>query len=198
MSTYRPIRRTVVSVFGTAAVAAALLVLAIVGPAGATVIGHEHYSGDDTYSFDDCGFTINGVSHFEGVARLRVEKGGQAFLSSDNYSFRDVLTNADTGKWFVIRGNGIYHETTATLVSGNVYEFVAIESGQPFVMEDSSGNVVARDRGTIRQSFIFDTLGDGKPGGELIENTGLSVHGPHPGFADDFPFCELAAKLTGA
>jgi hypothetical protein len=24
------------------------------------------------------------------------------------------------------------------------------------------------------------------------------VHGPHPGFAEDFPFCEIAATLTGA
>jgi hypothetical protein len=22
------------------------------------------------------------------------------------------------------------------------------------------------------------------------------VHGPHPGFADDFPFCQIAAELT--
>jgi hypothetical protein len=197
MSFYRHKRRTAAALFATAA-AAALLVLGIVGPAGATVIGHEHYAGEDTYTIDDCsGFTLNGVSQFEGVVHLRVVKGGEAFLVADNYSFRDVLTNPDTGKWFVIRGNGIFHETKATHVSGNVYDFTAIDSGQPFVMEDSSGNVVVRDRGTIRQTYLFDTLGDGVPGGELIEDTGLVVRGPHPAFADDFPFCELAAKLTG-
>jgi hypothetical protein len=162
------------------------------------VIGQQHYSFTDTFSFDDCGFTIDGVENAEGVMHFRVAKGGEAFLVSDNYSFRDVLTNRATGKWFVIRGNGLFHETAATHVSGNVYEFVAIEAGQPFVMEDSAGNVVVRDRGVIRQSYLFDTLGDGTPGGVRLEDTGVSVHGPHPGFADDFPFCELAADLTGA
>jgi hypothetical protein len=197
MSADRPTRRLVPAAL-VAAAAALVLALAAVVPARATVIGHEHYSGTDSFSFNDCGFTIDVVSTFEGVAHLRVDKGGQAFLSTDNYSFRDVLTNRVTKKWFVIRGNGMFHEVSATQVSGNVYEFVAIESGQPFVMEDSAGNVVARDRGVIRQTYLFDTLGDGTPGGVFVEETGLSVHGPHPGFADDFPFCELAADLTGA
>jgi hypothetical protein len=177
--------------------AAALVALAAV-PAMATVIEQQHYSVTDTFSFDDCGFTIDVVSHAEGVMHFRVDKGGQAFLQADNYSYRDVLTNHATGKWFVIRGNGLLHEIQTTHVSGNVYEFVSIESGQPFVLEDSAGNIVARDRGVIRQTYTFDTLGDGAPGGIRLETTDLAVHGPHPGFADDFPFCEIAADLTGA
>ena len=102
----------------------------------------------------------------------------------------------DSGSW--IRGNGLFSEIKATQVSGNIYEFVAIEAGQPFVIEDSAGNVIVRDRGVIRTTALFDTLGDGVPGAEFIEETHLSVHGPHPGFADDFPFCEIAAELTGA
>jgi hypothetical protein len=197
MSADRPVRRLLAAALVTTAAVAALALAAVV-PAGATVIGHEHYSGTDTFSFDDCGFTIDDVSTFEGVAHLRVDKGGQAFLNTDNYSFRDVLTNHDTGKWFVVRGNGMFHELKATHVSGNVYEFVGIESGQPFVMEDSAGNVVARDRGVIRHTYLFDTLGDGTPGGVFLEEIALAVHGPHPGFAEDFPFCEIAADLTGA
>jgi hypothetical protein len=37
-----------------------------------------------------------------------------------------------------------------------------------------------------------------EPGGEFIEETATVVHGPHPGFGEDFPFCEIAAELTGA
>jgi hypothetical protein len=196
MSADRPARRLLTAAF-VATSAVVVLALGVVVPAEATVIGQQHYSHTDTFSFDDCGFTIDGVDTAEGVMHWRVAKGGEAFLVSDNYSYRDVLTNRTTGKWFVIRGNGLFHETAATHVSGNVYEFDAIESGQPFVMEDSAGNVVARDRGVIRQSYTFDTLGDGTPGGIELEETGLSVHGPHPGFSDDFPFCELAADLTG-
>jgi hypothetical protein len=74
-----------------------------------------------------------------------------------------VLTNAETGKWFVVRGNGLVSEIKATLVSGTIYEFVAIEAGQPFVLEDAAGNVIVRDRGVIRHTAPFDTLGDGRP-----------------------------------
>ena len=129
---------------------------------------------------------------------FRVGKGGQAFLVKDTYKYRDVLTNSETGEWFVIRGKAVFHEIKATQVSGDIYEFTAIEAGQPFVIEDSDGNVVVRDRGVIRRTAIFDTLGDGAPRRILLEETVTSVNGPHPGFADDFPFCEIAAELTGA
>ena len=168
------------------------------GTAAATVIGQEHYSGTDSFSFDDCGFTLDGESTFYGQAHLRVDKGGEAFLDKNNFWFRDVLTNPDTGKWFVVRGHSLFHEIKATHVSGNIYEFVAVEAGQPFVIEDAARNVIIRDRGVIRHTALWDTLGDGKPGAEFIEETHTVVHGPHPGFADDFPFCEIAAKLTGA
>jgi hypothetical protein len=168
------------------------------GPAAATVIGQAHYSGTDSFSFDDCGFTLDGESTFYGQALLRVDKGGEAFFVKDTFWYRDVLTNPDTGKWFVVRGHGVFHEIKATLVSGTIYEFVAIEAGQPFILEDAKGNVIARDRGVIRHTALFDTLGDGTPGAEFIEETSTVVHGPHPGFADDFPFCEIAAELTGA
>jgi hypothetical protein len=50
----------------------------------------------------------------------------------------------------------------------------------------------------IRHTALFDILGDGEPGGEFIEETATVVHGPHPGFGEDLPFCEIAAELTGA
>jgi len=45
-------------------------------------------------------------------------------------------------------------------------------------------DVIVRDRGVIRHTYLFDTLGHGEPGGEFIEETQTSVHGPHPGFAE--------------
>lgn len=181
---------------------AALAVIATLAlgasPAAGTVIASGFYSGTDSFSFDDCGFTLDVESEFSGHFVLRADKGGEAFYIHDNFRHRDVHTNAETGKWFVVRGRGLFSEIKATQVSGNIYEFVAIEAGQPFVLEDSAGNVIVRDRGVIRTTALFDTLGDGVPGAEFIEETLLSVHGPHPGFAEDFPFCEIAAELTGA
>ena len=166
-------------------------------PAGATVIDREQYSGTDEYSLDDCGFTLDVVSTFYGQSLVRVDKTGQAFLDTDILHFRNVLTNPDTGQWFVVRGHGLFHDIKATQVEGTVYEFNAVEAGQPFVIEDAEGNVIVRDRGVIRHAYLFDTLGTGQPGGEFIANLQLVVHGPHPGFAEDFPFCAIAAELTG-
>lgn len=167
------------------------------GTASATVIEQVHYSGAYSDSFDDCGFILDVEGEFYGQARIRADKGGQAFYAKDKFWYREILTNRDTGMWFVVRGNGLFNEVRATQVEGNVYEFVAVEAGQPFVIEDAAGTVVVRDRGVIRHTALFDTLGDGQPGGEFIDETSV-VHGPHPGFADDFPFCEIAASLTGA
>jgi hypothetical protein len=191
-------RMKTVTVAGLASLAAIAVLAFGAGPAAATVVESGFYSGTDSYSFDDCGFTLNVESEFSGHFVLRADKGGEAFYGKDNFAYRDVYTNPETREWFVIRGNGLFSEIKATQVSGNIYEFVAIEAGQPFVLEDSAGNVVVRDRGVIRSTALFDTLGDGVPGAEFIEETHLSVNGPHPGFAEDFPFCEIAAELTGA
>jgi hypothetical protein len=174
------------------------LMAVVAGSAAATVIGQEHYSGTDSFSFDDCGFTLDVQSAFYGQVLLRVDKGGEAFLVKDKFWFRDVYTNRETKQWFVVRGNALFHEIKATQVSGTIYEFVAVEAGQPFVLEDSAGNIIVRDRGVIRHTALFDTLGDGQPGARFIAETDTDVHGPHPGFADDFPFCAIAAQLTGA
>jgi len=183
--------------WAAAALTAAAVAIAA-GPAAATVIGQDHYSG--TNSFTDAetceGMTFDVESTFHGQMLLRVAKGGQAFLVKDTYFFRDVWTNTATKKWFTIEGHATSHENQATLVSGNVYEFTAIEAGQPFAIVDSTGNTVVQDRGVIRRVYTFDTLGDGEPGGTFIEELATSVHGPHAGFADDFDLCGIAASLT--
>jgi hypothetical protein len=166
--------------------------------AGATVIERVHFSGSESFTIEDCDFPLQVESTFRVQAHLRVDKGGQAFLQEAAFSFRDVVTNPETGRWFVVRGHVQAHEIKATQIEGTVYEFVAIQAGQPFVIEDSAGNVIVRDRGVIRETFLFDTLGDGMPGGVFLESTNFVVHGPHPGLAEDFSFCEIAAQLTGA
>ena len=193
---HRRMRTFVVA--GLTALAAVAMLAFGASPAAATVVESEFYSGTDSSSFDDCGFTLEVESTFKGHFVVRADKDGEAFYGKDNYAFRDVLTNPETGQWFVIRGNGLFNEIKATLISGTIYEFTAIEAGQPFVLENSAGKVIVRDRGVIRQTALFDTLGDGMPGAEFVQDTGIAVHGPHPGFAEDFPFCEIAAKLTGA
>jgi hypothetical protein len=167
-----------------------------VGRAAATVIQQHHYSDTESFTLDECGFTLEGQVEASGQLLLRAEQTGQVFLAKDTFSFRTVLTNPETGKWFVLHGHGVYHDIKATQISSTVYEVVAIEAGQPFVIEDSAGNVILRDRGVIRTTYLFETLGDGRPSGYTIAVTDVAVRGPHPSF--DADFCEIAAELTAA
>lgn len=157
---------------------------------------HEHYEGSDSGSFDDCGPVMEFEGTFRGHILIREvpESGGQAFLGHDVFKFRFVTTNTETGKWLVERGHFNVREVTATHLGGDIWEFTARESGQ-FVVEDMSGKVVLRDRGMVESRYVFDTLGDGQPGGEFLEFEVTDVHGPHPSF--DVDFCELALDLTG-
>lgn len=68
--------------------------------------------------------------------------------------------------------------------------------GQPLVIEDSDGNVVLRDRGRITYRALFDTLGDGQPGGVVIEEEITGVSGQFPSLSEDF--CEIATDLIGS
>ena len=72
-----------------------------------------------------------------------------------------------------------------------------VEAGQPFRLYDSQGNLVLRDRGAIRFTVVFNTLGDATPGGIVIEELEPSVRGPHPGF-DDATLCPVLVPLLTA
>jgi hypothetical protein len=57
---------------------------------------------------------------------------------------------------------------------------------------------VLRDRGVIRTTILFDTLGDETPGGEFLDEIDVEVSGPHPGFfLDEGQFCEVVLDLIG-
>jgi hypothetical protein len=176
----------------SSALGAALLALILAaGPVGATVIGRDHYSDDYAFSFDDCGFWMDVSGHDEGVVQYRVGKGdlATAFFTQNTYSFLETWTRRDTGDFFTLGGHGLFHETKATPVSGTIFEFTSINSGQPFVLRDSDGNLIMRDRGVIRQVIQFDTLGDNTVGGEFIADVSFSVSGPHPGL--DVDLCTM-------
>jgi len=166
-------------------------------PVGATVLKETPFSGSDSFDYSDCGYPIEVEAEFEGTASIRVGKNrdSSAFFLRQSFSFREVHTNPLTGEWFVIRGHSTFIEVKATQIEGSIYEFTQVESGQPFGVEDSSGRVVLRDRGSIRYHVVFDTGGDDLPGGEFIDFLGVDVSGPHPGF--DGEFCRVAGDLVG-
>ena len=181
-----------------AVTAVAVAAVAVPGTAqAAPPLENVHYENVEVGSFDDCGFTIDFENTNSGHFMVReVEgSGGQAFLAHDNYQFRNVLTNPETGAFMVVYGHGLFREVTASHVAGNIWEFTAADVGQPFAVEDSEGNLVLRDRGRVTLRALFDTEGDGQPGGILLEEEVTGVSGPHPGL--DIDFCELASDLIG-
>lgn len=182
----RGIRRALISAMG-----GALLTVTLAAPVSATVVLREHWSDDYGFSFDDCGFWVDVSGHAEGIAHLRVGKGdlATAFFLHDNFSYLETWTRRDTGDSSTVGGNGLFQETRATRIEGTIFEFRAIVAGQPFTVWDSDGNVILRDRGVVRMSIEFDTLGDDVPGGEFIADVSFSTHGPHPGL--EFDPCSL-------
>jgi hypothetical protein len=186
--------------YGTVLGVAALLAWTA-APAQATVVNQGTFSGSETGVAENvCGLALVRDSAFGGRFRIRVDKpsGGQAFLERLNLDFRDVFTNPANGRTMTFEGHELLNEIAATQVEGNVYAFTKIEAGQPFTVRDSAGNVVLRERGVLRHRVVFDTLGDGAPGGVTLDDEIVAVSGPHPGLAQtEDEFCAMVQTLVG-
>lgn len=165
-----------------------LLALAIAAPAQAAPLVREHYSGTDSFDFDDCGFVIHGDVTFQGVFMLKKPRadGAPPYLF-DNYEVHETLTA--NGRTLTIDHQGLYKDVRITHVEGTVYQFVAIEVGRPFVARDGDGNILFHDRGLLKATFQVDTLGDTDLDNDVfIEGSWelLMDAGSHPAFYIDF------------
>ncbi len=164
----------------------AMLLAAV--PASATVAFREHYTDDYTFEFEcPSGEVLAVVGHAEGTAHIRVGKGRfeSAFFAHDNFAFREVAING-SGESLILEANGLFQETRATSLGGTLFTFTSVVAGQPFTVSDPDGNVLVRDRGSIRETIVFDTTGDDEPGGIFIESVDFQVNGPHDGLSFDF------------
>jgi hypothetical protein len=176
----------------------ALFALALAGPVQARPIEYEHYSGTDSFDFDDCGFVVHNDVVFEGVFMLKAPRSdGEPPRLFDNYHAIETLSA--NGRTATIEHQGLYKDLRITHVEGTIYQFVAMESGQPFVARDEDGNVLFRDRGVLMVTFQVDTKGDSDlENDEFIEGSWslLKDAGSHPGFYIDF-CAELTAYFLG-
>lgn len=178
-------------------VAALALMIVAAAPTGATIVERDRYEFSFSDSYDDCGFDVTVEAAVSGHFRIRASQGGTgtAFFLRDNFSYRETHTNVLTGESLTIEGHGVFNEARARHVEGNVFEFTSIEAGQPFVVSDSAGTVVLRDRGMVQSRVLFDTGGDDVPGGEILDIQ-TKLRGPHPGA--DLDFCnEIIGPLIG-
>ncbi len=182
------------TMFGAAAAICLLVTLVLPASAGATIVERDRYEGTDSFSYDFCGFDVEVGVTFHGVTSIRAGKGklDSAFFLHDKFWFTE--THSANGKSFTISGNGLFQETKAVPVGGTLFEFSSVEAGQPFVVRDMDGDLLLRDRGAVKQTVVFDTLGDGVPGGVFVEEVDIRIAGPHPGFfVDPTEACALLA-----
>jgi predicted esterase len=171
--------------------AAALITMTLTaGSASATVVDRERVF-NNPYEFTawDCGYPmqVEGLdTHFIHV-RQDPHNPDNTFFTI-NYSWRETWTAAD-GRSFGLSGNGMFKNVQAKRLGASLYSFTDHETGQPFVITDSSGRVISRDRGNVTSSYTFDF-----DTGEF-NFLGNQVHGPHPMFGVDL--CKRVAPLTG-
>ena len=180
----------------TGLVAAALLAASVAASAQATV--RERIREEPEWSFaEDCGFPVRVAGSGTGLFIIREGKNKDegAFPVLNRFAYSETWTNLATGQWFVVRGQVLFNEVEATHVEGSIFQFRFVEAGQPFVVEDSDGNVVERNNGSVHVTYLFDTQGDDQPGGEWIADLDFRIAGPHPSL-DKHP-CDYAVELIG-
>ena len=109
-----------------------LVALSLATPANAAPLEREHYSGSDSFDFDDCGFTIHNDVTFEGTFLLKAPRktDGAPPYFFDNYNTHETLTA--NGRTLTIDHQGLYKDLHITLVEGTIYQFESMEAGQPF------------------------------------------------------------------
>jgi hypothetical protein len=96
------------------------------GSVQADPIERERYSGTETFSFDDCGFQIDGVATFSGVFILKEGRAGDPTpYLIDNFQYETVYTNPATGEFFTESANGLYKDLRIVNVEATVYRFEA-------------------------------------------------------------------------
>jgi hypothetical protein len=180
--------------------ATTLAALAVASAAHAEIFDRVRFA-DVPFAFDEeiCGIDLQIEGTVSGISAVRTGKGEQAtaFFEHTNAAYRETWTAAN-GRSVTVSGNLNFNEVKAEPLGGSLFRFTQVEAGQPFRLHDADGNLLLRDRGSIRFSVVFDTLGDENPGGVFIEELEPSVRGPHPGFYDETLCPVLVSELSGA
>lgn len=178
----------------------ALAAMAWAPPAPADVINHQRFA--DSFSDDDelCGIPVHIDGEESGFFHQRVGTGDldTLFFAHISVTATETITNPANGKFLVIESLAVIQQTKATRVEGTIFRVSDVTAGQPFVLRDMTGRVVLRNRGAIRGTILFDTLGDDTPGGVVLDVISVRISGPHPELEmDEDAFCAVVEDLIG-
>ena len=186
-----PIRRTrtrrlrALAVIGSALIAMTM----VAGTATATIVERDR-SIKTPYEFTawDCGYPMQVTGVATDLIHVRADnRNPDNGFFTDNYAVTETWTGPD-GRFFTLSHNGQFKNVQAHQIDGSLYQFEDHETGQPFVIADSRGKVVYRDRGNLVSNYTYDF-----ETGEF-NFLGNQLHGPHPMFILDL--CLAVAPLV--
>ncbi len=157
-----------------------------------------HFAGDFTSTGTECGIPVRYDLEFRIHVLTRVvpDSDGQAFFGMENFRSTEVVTNPANGRWMVVDRAGSSKEIEATHLGGTIWAFDLQQTGALYTLRDSTGKVVLRDRGRLLLRGVFDTLGDGRPGGLILSEEVLDMNGQFPAF-DEATACAAITRLIG-
>jgi len=159
---------------------------------------HLHGSFHLSETGQECGIPVTYETDLKVHVLIKEAHGsdGQAFLGSENVRVRTVVTNPANNRWFVVSRSGGRKEVKATHVEGDLWAFKYQESGVLYKVTDSQGKLVMMDRGRFVLLAVFDTLGDGQPGGIKLSEEIVAMNGQFPSF-DEEAVCAVITELIG-
>lgn len=184
-----------------AALVAGLSVMALSTPADAAMLERGTFDDQGSFTFDDCGFTVAVDERFSGwytISQGTKQTDGEFFRVHQKAAYAGTFTNVETGDYFTSAWHTNFREMPATVVDdeGPTVTYQTKESGVWDTLRDSSGTVRYRSTGNLVFEYVFDTGGDGAPGGgEFISEEFIRTSGHWDTF--DADFCAIVDDLIG-
>lgn len=169
-------------------------------PAHAAPVDSGEFEFTNSYSFDDCGPSVDVDERIWGTIVIKdatPRTGGQYFMLQQKLNGFVTFTNQQTGDSATAEWRTTFKELPATPSDDdpNVVTYRTHETGVWQVLRDSSGKVRYRDAGNVVIEYTFDTLGDSEPGGELLSEEQIRTSGRFDTF--DADFCAVVQDLIG-
>lgn len=174
---------------------------ALTTPASAAMLERGTFDDKGSFTFDDCGFAVAVDERFVGwytIGQGTKQSNGEFFRVHQKTAYSGTFTNVKTGDYFTSAWHVNFREMPATIVDDNgpVVTYQTKESGVWDTIRDSSGTVRYRSTGNLVFRYVFDTGGDGAPGGgEFISEEFVRTSGNWQTF--DADFCAIVDELIG-
>jgi hypothetical protein len=152
-----------------------LVTLAI--PASAAII----YTDKGTFEYDViesniCDFDVHVVGSAKYNVRIREGRNNreQAFFLHNTFSFTETLSAND--RYVTVTARNNFNEVRAVPLGEGLFQFFDIFAGR-LAVRDANGRLLGQEAGVVRGTYTFDTLNDDQPGGDVLSEFHLTLHG---------------------